>query len=76
MRELTDVELQSLQEQGRCPFCGSKRFYRGPQGGLATNWYCAFERCGAGFNLLPPNIPLGGQLIREPQWLAGITPPE
>jgi hypothetical protein len=63
MRDLTGEELDALNADGRCPFCYSRNLNEGPQGGLMTNWYC---ECGAGFNLPPMNIPMGGQLIQLP----------
>jgi ribosomal protein L37AE/L43A len=65
MRNLTKEEQQALMDDGTCPFCQSWEIIEGPQGGLMTNWYC--DGCGAGFNLPPLNIPMTGQLIREPQ---------
>jgi ribosomal protein L37AE/L43A len=65
VRNLTSEEQQVLMTHGTCPFCQSRDIQAGPQGGLMTNWYCG--GCGAGFNLPPLNIPMTGQLIREPQ---------
>jgi hypothetical protein len=65
MRDLTSEEQRALMENGHCPYCHSREFYAGPQGGMMTNWYCA--GCEAGFNLPPFNIPMPGQLICEPK---------
>ena len=48
--ELTAEEEASLVE-GRCPDCGSTGWYRGPSGGLSTNYKCAGEGCGSRFNV-------------------------
>lgn len=45
-------EAQGRQSSGRCPDCGSERFYRGPQGGGALNVKCA--GCGAFWWFAPP----------------------
>lgn len=66
MRALTSRELDSLHTGGRCPFCGGEEFYEGPSGGIAMNWFCGNELCGAGFNITPVRE-LGGQLIKEPR---------
>jgi hypothetical protein len=66
MRNLTDDEVQSLYDEGKCPFCGSQEFYEGPQGGMNTNWYCANEECGAGFNLTEIRG-FNCQVIKEPK---------
>lgn len=63
-RDLSVTELDLLLEKGLCPFCGGDEFYEGPHGGRMINWYCANERCFAGFNLTPPVFGLG-HLIRE-----------
>lgn len=37
--------------KGVCPDCGSKEgFYRGPQGGISVNIFCADPKCRSGFN--------------------------
>jgi len=75
-RDLTKSERESLRE-GRCPFCKGQSFLRGPSGGLSTNWYCANERCRAGFNIASVTVGatsgvLIAQLIQEP--LAKVLP--
>lgn len=66
MRDLNAHEIEELYDRGRCPFCLSTDFYEGPSGGMSTNWYCANEPCGAGFNLTPIRG-FGCQLIRGPR---------
>jgi len=41
--------VRAALEKGKCPDCGSKKFYEGPSGGLCTNWKCA--GCGSRFNI-------------------------
>ena len=54
MKELTEYEKKCFLE-GKCPDCGSTKFYEGPSGGSSTNWECAGENgvfgCGHKFNL-------------------------
>lgn len=45
------MNIDSIYDTGKCPYCGSEEFYEGPSGGMNTNWYCANDECGAGFNL-------------------------
>lgn len=59
-------EIAKLYRTGECPYCGSKEFYEGPSGGMSTNWYCANEECGAGFNLTGM-AGFGNQVIRAPK---------
>jgi len=49
---LTVEEKAKLLEEGICPDCDSKTFYRGPEGGLSTNIRCV--DCGSKFNVCPP----------------------
>lgn len=63
-RDLTQSEREVLYDQCMCPFCGGTEFYEGPHGGMSINWYCANEKCLAGFNLAPPGLHFA-QLIRE-----------
>jgi len=51
-------EFYSTYSKGKCPDCGSKKFYEGPHGGAAVNVKCA--DCGHKFNL---GLPLFVQRI-------------
>lgn len=65
MRNLTETEIIELYDNLRCPFCKSTDFYKGSLRELInTNWYCANEECGAGFNLTQKRGS-NGQVIRE-----------
>jgi hypothetical protein len=60
------MNVDSIYKTGRCPHCDSEEWYEGPSGGMCTNWYCANEECGAGFNL--SGIPgFNNQQIRSPK---------
>lgn len=79
MRDLDQSEIDSIFSN-RCPACGSttEGFYRGAEGGLALNIYCAnIDECGAGYNLLgaSPEINIGGQLVK-PSKLGDVRAPE
>ena len=40
--------------KGVCPDCGLKDgFYKGPEGRISTNIFCAKPKCRAGFNFTP-----------------------
>lgn len=45
---LSDAKFKALAEH-KCPDCGHRHFYRGPQGSLALNIACA--KCDARFNV-------------------------
>jgi len=64
MRELTPQEREALYIKHECPFCQSKKFDYGPEGGLSRNIFCT--KCGAGYNVYPAELP-GGQVIRHPK---------
>jgi hypothetical protein len=69
MRELSQYELDSLLgAYFICPFCKSEEWYKGGEGGMSQNVFCANEECGAGFNVMGPKpVNLGGQLIQPPK---------
>lgn len=46
MRDLTENEDKILNS-GKCPFCGYKEFYEGPEGGGSVNITCANDSCQA-----------------------------
>lgn len=71
MRDLTTREKWFVS-RGRCPFCGSKKWYQGPSGGLCTNIYC--QQCKAGFNVAPGDF---SELISEPdaELMLSLKPP-
>lgn len=48
-----DVEI--LNREGKCPECGGKEFFEGPQGGMALNIKCA--SCGTWWWYSPPFSP-------------------
>lgn len=73
MRELTDVELQAIYGDRRCPFCSFpfEHFFQGPRGGMSRNMQCA--GCLAIVNVIAPDYwsrwPNAriGQLIEGPR---------
>lgn len=51
-RDEENAVLKSLSK-GRCPDCGEREFYMGPQGGLCQNIACGNDNCGSRFNVAP-----------------------
>ncbi len=47
-----DELMKAVEKHKACPDCGSKEFYEGPSGGLATNVQCA--GCNHRFNFAMP----------------------
>jgi hypothetical protein len=44
-------KLGAILQKGICPDCGSKEgFYKGPEGGMSVNIFCANPKCRSGFN--------------------------
>lgn len=44
-------KLYRLIAKGRCPDCGNKGFWDGPEGGMSQNIFCQNARCRSGFNV-------------------------
>ena len=50
--EVTKKEWKKIKK-GKCPDCGSDKWYEGPSGGMCTNYTCANPDCGSKFNISP-----------------------
>lgn len=59
--------VESLQK-GECPDCGGDRFFRGPEGGGAVNYYCANPNCSQGWNIAFFIERIGKGLDDFPEW--------
>lgn len=61
---MTDAEKIAVYQKGECPFCGSKKYYPGPCGGMSQNVQCS--ECGAELNINHAGF-LGGEILSEPK---------